>query len=59
MPGAEVPHFQGKRNGEGGNRTHDTTIFSRVLYQLSYLAWEMRGQGRAPTGRLATGGARG
>ncbi len=26
------------RNGEGGNRTHDTTIFSRVLYQLSYLA---------------------
>jgi hypothetical protein len=46
-------------NGEGGNRTHDTTIFSRVLYQLSYLAWEMRGQGRAPTGRLATGGARG
>lgn len=27
-------------DGEGGNRTHDTTIFSRVLYQLSYLAWE-------------------
>ena len=27
-----------KANGEGGNRTHDTTIFSRVLYQLSYLA---------------------
>ena len=26
-------------DGEGGNRTHDTTIFSRVLYQLSYLAW--------------------
>jgi hypothetical protein len=26
------------RNGEGENRTHDTTIFSRVLYQLSYLA---------------------
>ncbi len=25
-------------DGEGGNRTHDTTIFSRVLYQLSYLA---------------------
>ena len=24
--------------GEGGNRTRDTTIFSRVLYQLSYLA---------------------
>jgi hypothetical protein len=26
-------------NGEGGIRTRDTTIFSRVLYQLSYLAW--------------------
>jgi hypothetical protein len=24
--------------GEGGIRTRDTTIFSRVLYQLSYLA---------------------
>ena len=24
------------RSGSGGNRTHDTTIFSRVLYQLSY-----------------------
>jgi hypothetical protein len=35
---ARKPHLQGLRNGEGGNRTHDTTIFSRVLYQLSYLA---------------------
>src|SRR5205807_9145988 len=26
------------RNGETRNRTGDTTIFSRVLYQLSYLA---------------------
>src|SRR3712207_523331 len=26
------------QNGEGRNRTGDTTIFSRVLYQLSYLA---------------------
>jgi hypothetical protein len=25
-------------NGEGQSRTGDTTIFSRVLYQLSYLA---------------------
>lgn len=25
-------------NGEGRIRTGDTTIFSRVLYQLSYLA---------------------
>jgi Acyl-CoA dehydrogenase, middle domain len=27
-----------RANGEGRNRTGDTTIFSRVLYQLSYLA---------------------
>ena len=26
------------RDGETRNRTEDTTIFSRVLYQLSYLA---------------------
>ncbi len=25
-------------DGEGRNRTSDTAIFSRVLYQLSYLA---------------------
>ena len=25
-------------HGEGRNRTGDTTVFSRVLYQLSYLA---------------------
>ena len=25
-------------SGQGQNRTVDTTIFSRVLYQLSYLA---------------------
>ena len=29
-------------DGEGRNRTGDTTIFSRVLYQLSYLAREKR-----------------
>jgi hypothetical protein len=28
----------GRRGGEGRNRTGDTTVFSRVLYQLSYLA---------------------
>src|SRR6185312_14022573 len=28
----------GRANGEGQDRTGDTTIFSRVLYQLSYLA---------------------
>ena len=27
-----------RSDGEGRNRTGDTTIFSRVLYQLSYLA---------------------
>ncbi len=30
------------RNGETRTRTGDTTIFSRVLYQLSYLAWSAR-----------------
>jgi hypothetical protein len=28
----------GARHGETRTRTGDTTIFSRVLYQLSYLA---------------------
>jgi len=28
----------GRKNGETRTRTGDTTIFSRVLYQLSYLA---------------------
>ncbi len=36
----------GGDDGEGGNRTHDTTIFSRVLYQLSYLAWHADGTQR-------------
>ena len=31
-------HNRMKRSGEGRNRTGDTTVFSRVLYQLSYLA---------------------
>jgi hypothetical protein len=39
-----------ERNGEGGNRTHDTTIFSRVLYQLSYLAVAGAVLGRAAEG---------
>jgi hypothetical protein len=37
-----------ENSGEGGIRTRDTTIFSRVLYQLSYLAWQRarrRGEG--------------
>jgi hypothetical protein len=28
--------------GEGRNRTGDTTVFSRVLYRLSYLAAAMQ-----------------
>src|SRR3954470_19656819 len=38
-------------NGEGRNRTGDTTIFSRVLYQLSYLAARGNGSG-GPAGNL-------
>jgi hypothetical protein len=34
MPRSRPAEF----DGEGRNRTADTTIFSRVLYQLSYLA---------------------
>lgn len=34
------PRAGTSQNGEGRNRTGDTTIFSRVLYQLSYLAWD-------------------
>src|SRR5439155_4626247 len=33
---AKRPDFE--RHGEGRNRTGDTTVFSRVLYRLSYLA---------------------
>ena len=31
-------YLSGSNGGEGQNRTVDTTIFSRMLYQLSYLA---------------------
>ena len=34
-----------RSDGEGRNRTGDTTIFSRVLYQLSYLALQQRDDG--------------
>ena len=33
----------GPRDGETRTRTGDTTIFSRVLYQLSYLARALEG----------------
>src|SRR5439155_12133823 len=32
------PLAAGQEDGEGRNRTGDTTVFSRVLYRLSYLA---------------------
>jgi hypothetical protein len=32
------PTPRGSINGQGRNRTADTAVFSRVLYQLSYLA---------------------
>ena len=34
----QMLQFAGENGGEGRNRTVDTTIFSRMLYQLSYLA---------------------
>src|ERR1044071_7742296 len=34
----ELLPYEPAQGGQGGNRTPDTTIFSRVLYQLSYLA---------------------
>jgi hypothetical protein len=40
-------------SGEGRNRTGDTTVFSRVLYQLSYLASRI-----APTALAITGETR-
>ena len=35
-----MPRSAFSRDGEGQNRTGDTTIFSRVLYQLSYLGMQ-------------------
>ncbi len=36
--------------GQGRNRTADTAIFSRVLYQLSYLAGKKSRPGLRPWG---------
>ena len=41
-------------SGQGRNRTTDTTIFSRVLYQLSYLA-QKNPPGPFGDGRLGEG----
>ena len=38
MGGAKRRPDFAAESGEGRNRTGDTTVFSRVLYQLSYLA---------------------
>jgi hypothetical protein len=47
-------------SGEGGIRTRDTTIFSRVLYQLSYLAGRLSALAAAGhrSGARVLGGAR-
>jgi hypothetical protein len=37
-PSCKITVLQAFRDGETRTRTGDTTIFSRVLYQLSYLA---------------------
>ena len=42
-------------SGQGRNRTTDTTIFSRVLYQLSYLAQKKIRPGLSATGGSARG----
>ena len=51
-------------SGQGRNRTTDTTIFSRVLYQLSYLAYHLAhylqplpGPKKNPPGLSAAGGS--
>ena len=38
--GGSQSQVGGLESGEGRNRTGDPTVFSRVLYQLSYLAEE-------------------
>ena len=45
-------------SGEGRNRTGDTTVFSRVLYQLSYLAAAPKCSLTGRGGRTATEGRR-
>ena len=36
----QLSYCRSMSHGQGGNRTPDTAIFSRMLYQLSYLALE-------------------
>jgi hypothetical protein len=46
-PKLALDRKRAKDGGEGQNRTVDTTIFSRMLYQLSYLATPGRRAARA------------
>jgi hypothetical protein len=48
--------LQGFRDGETRTRTGDTTIFSRVLYQLSYLAEREQASASTPRPRAVGGG---
>ena len=50
-------HLQRLLDGETGIRTRDTTIFSRVLYQLSYLAADLLRSPSDATGSPAAGPA--
>jgi hypothetical protein len=50
------PVYQGFRDGETRTRTGDTTIFSRVLYQLSYLAEREQASASTPRPRAVGGG---
>ena len=45
----------GWNGAQGRNRTTDTAIFSRMLYQLSYLG-RSRGRGKSPSSPRVIGG---
>lgn len=48
---ARSPSLQVEESGaQGRGRTADTAIFSRMLYQLSYLGIPARAEGRAYKG---------
>jgi hypothetical protein len=48
-----------KDGAQGRNRTTDTAIFSRMLYQLSYLGPSELPEGTLGTENLITGARRG
>jgi hypothetical protein len=53
---SEPRSYHPSPSGQGRNRTADTTIFSRVLYQLSYLAKKTPGPASARAGGASDGG---